>query len=73
MEILYPKDEFEIISEKVEKLGKALKEFKDSGINWRVFNRYLRGLSIPQSDIDSVMGGINKFFGDLGIDLEIPE
>lgn len=62
-----PKTELEKVSASVEKLGEALKLYKESGINWRVFNRYLRGCGIPQADIDAVMEGAEKFFKDLGI------
>lgn len=64
------KDELEKVSAQVEKLGEALKAYKESGINWRVFNRYLRGCGIPQADIDKVLDGTEKFFKDLGVEIK---
>lgn len=67
MFVYYPKDELEKISVSVEKLGEALKAYKESGINWRVFNKYLRGVGCSQSEIDNVMAGAEQFFKDLGM------
>ena len=64
------KDELDKISAKVEKLGEALNAFKESGINWRVFNRYLRGCGISQKEIDTVMDGVESFFKALGIEIK---
>jgi predicted nucleotidyltransferase len=66
MMIYNPKDELEKVSAMVEKLHDAMVAYKKSGINWRVFNRHLRGQGISQSDIDKVMGGVEQFFSDMG-------
>lgn len=67
MFVYHPKDELEKISDAVEKLGSALKAYKESGINWRVFNKYLRGVGCSQSEIDNVLAGTEQFFKDLGM------
>ena len=67
MMIYNPADELENISNRVQKLADALKAYKESGINWTVFNRYLRGHGIAQRDIDSVLGGVESFLKDMGI------
>ena len=68
MMIYRPEDELEQISNRVQKLADALKAYKESGINWRVFNRYLRGHGIAQRDIDSVLNGVESFLQDMGIE-----
>lgn len=60
----------EQISARVQKLGVALRELKNSNISWRVFNYYLRGLGISQGMIDSVLKGVEGFFADMGLDNE---
>lgn len=62
------KDELDKIAANVEKLGEALRAFKESGVNWRIFNRYLRGSGISQKEIDRVMDGVESFFDDLNIE-----
>ncbi len=64
------KDELDKISARVEKLGEALNAFKESGINWRVFNTYLRGKGISQKEINTVMDGVESFFKALGIEIK---
>lgn len=55
------------LSDEVEKMGGALRQFKQNGATWDVFYYYLRGLNIPASHIDSVMDGTKKFFATVGI------
>lgn len=64
------RDELDKISARVEKLGEALNAFKESGINWRVFNLYLRGIGISQKEINTVMDGVESFFKALGIEIK---
>lgn len=67
LEIVNSYDPIENLTEKVEKLGLGLREFKQSGVNWRVFNYYLRGRGISQSMIDTVMRGVDDFFKEVGL------
>lgn len=67
LKIITRYDPVEKLSVDVEKLGAALKEFKASGVNWRVFNYYLRGRGLSQSMIDAVMGEVKDFFKNMGI------
>lgn len=55
------------LTEKVEKMGAALKEFKATGATWDIFNYYMRGKGIAQADIDGVMGVAIEFFKKVGI------
>jgi hypothetical protein len=70
MSVFHPKDQLEKLSDQVEKMGIVLNEYKSSGINWRVFNTYLRGRGISQAAIDDVMDGTKRFFKDIGVDLD---
>lgn len=64
------KDELDKISARVANLGEALNAFKESGINWNVFNTYLRGKGISQKEINTVMNGVESFFDALGIEIK---
>lgn len=70
MEIYSPRDEMERLSMRVRNLGAALRAFKQSGINWNVFIRYMRGCGISQTQIDKVMGGVEAFFEDFDVDID---
>lgn len=70
MELISSYDPIENLSGKVEKLGVALKEFKASGINWNIFKFYLRGRGLSNQLIDNVMGKVEDFFKEAGIDLK---
>ncbi len=67
LEILSAYDPIENLSAKVEKLGMALKEYKESGINWKVFKYYLRGRGLSETMIDNVMGKVEDFFKEVGL------
>lgn len=60
-------DPVEKLGAEVEKIGAALKEFKEGGVSWRVFNYYLRGRGLSQTMIDLVMGEVQDFFRAMGI------
>jgi hypothetical protein len=60
-------DAFEKVSAEVEKIGLALRRFKKSGIDWSVFEYYLRGRGVPQATIDGVVGKVEDFFKKIGI------
>ena len=60
-------DPFEKLSSDVEKMGNALRKFRTSGIDWSVFNYYLRGQGISQNTIDSVIGEVKEFFYKVGL------
>lgn len=60
-------DPFEKIGKDVEKMGLALRKFQKSGIDWDVFNTYLRGKGTPQGTIDAVMGDVKSFFLKVGL------
>ncbi len=60
-------DPFEKISRDVETMGLALRQFEKVGIDWQVFNYYLRGKGIPQTTIDAVMGNVRDFFKRVGL------
>ena len=68
----HTEDVYEIskLSRKVEKLGEAMRAYQESGITWKVFNRYLRGTGIPQGEIDNVMRGVKDFFAQFDIEIE---
>ena len=68
-ELISSYDPIESLSGKVEKLGVALRDFKKSGINWQVFTYYLRGRGLSNTIINNVMGKIDDFFEEAGIDL----
>ena len=67
IELVEKYDPFEKISKDVEKMGLALRKFQKSGIDWDVFNTYLRGKGTPQSRIDAVMGDVKQFFLKVGL------
>lgn len=60
-------DPFEKIGKDVEKMGLALRKFQKSGIDWDVFNTYLRGKGTSQGVIDAVMGDVKSFFLKVGL------
>lgn len=63
------RDELETLSAKIEKMGVALSEFKQSSLNWDIFVYYLKGKGIPKKDLDHVMSGVEDFFTDAGIEI----
>ena len=60
-------DPFEKLGSDVEKMGEAMRKFKNSGISWSIFNYYLRGKGTPQSTIDAVLGDVKEFFVKVGL------
>lgn len=61
-------DEYEPIerlSARVEKMRLAFEEFKENKGNMRILNYYLRGRGINQSEIDTVISGIEEFLKQL--------
>ena len=60
-------DPFEKLSKDVEKMGLALRKFQKSGIDWDVFNTYLRGKGTSQGTIDAVMVDVKSFFLKVGL------
>lgn len=60
-------DPFEKLSGEVEKMGTALKKFKTGGIDWSVFNYYLRGKGLSQNTIDAVLDTTEEFFVKVGL------
>ena len=69
IELVQKYEPIEVLTSRVEKLGRLLEEYKDSGANWEILNYYLRGKGISQIMINSVMKGIKSFFREFGIEL----
>ena len=67
IELVEKYDPFEKISKDVEKMGLALRKFHKSGIDWDVFETYLRGKGISQRVIDAVLGDVKQFFIKVGM------
>ncbi|HEB13754.1 MAG TPA: hypothetical protein ENI13_02105 [candidate division CPR3 bacterium] len=66
MKVVDRYDPFERVSSDVRKMGEAMRRFKESDIDWSVFNFYLRGKGIPQQTINAVIGETEKFFKAMG-------
>ena len=60
-------DPFEKLGADVEKMGIALKKFKQSGIDWSIFTYYLRGRGISAATIEGVMHEVSEFFIKVGL------
>lgn len=69
VQIITSYDPIENLSAKVERLGVALKEFKQSGINWTIFRYYLRGRGLSDTIVNNVMGKVEDFFKEVGLEI----
>lgn len=58
------------LSAEVEKLGRALRDYKKSEGSYEVMMYYLRGRGVSQGSIDEVMKGVKQFFAAAGIDID---
>lgn len=67
LEIITKYEPLEKLSGTVEKIGRLLKEYKQSGMNWKVLNYYLRGRGISQREIDYVLAGVEEFFDQFNL------
>ena len=67
LELVEKYDPLGKISKDVETMGLALRKFQRSGIDWDVFNTYLRGKGAPQETIDAVIGDVKDFFLKIGL------
>lgn len=65
-EIVDEYDPMERLNAKVEKIGAALREFKE-GNTWRLFLTYMRGKGISNQDVEKVVDGIDSFLKDAGV------
>lgn len=67
LKVIEKYDPFEKLGGEVVAMGNALRKFKQSGIDWSVFNFYLRGRGLSQQTIDAVMGDVESFFIKVGL------
>lgn len=60
-------DPYEKLSKDVEKVGLALRDFQKSGIDWDVFETYLRGRGHSWKEIRGFMGSVKDFMQKVGL------
>lgn len=60
-------DPYEKLSKDVEKVGLALRNFQKSGIDWEVFETYLKGRGHSRQEVNGFMGDVNAFFKRIGL------
>ncbi len=60
-------DPYEKISKDVEKMGLALRSFQKSGIDWEVFETYLKGKGFSRDMTQNFMGNVSNFFKKIGL------
>lgn len=60
-------DPYEKISKDVEKIGLALKDFQKSGIDWEVFETYLKGRGHSRQMVQGFMGEVKGFMTKIGL------
>jgi len=60
-------DPYEKVSKEVEKVGLALRAFQKSGIDWSVFETYLKGCGHSRNLIDGFMTDVNGFMKKIGL------
>lgn len=60
-EVISEYDPVERLTKRVEKMKAAFDEFKAHRGSWRVMNYYLRGRGVAQSEIDTVLSGVEEF------------
>ncbi len=61
VELIDSYEPIERLTERVEKMSTAFKDFKTHRGSWTILNYYLRGRGISQAEIDRVLGGVEKF------------
>ena len=66
-ELISEYEPIEKLSGQVERVGNALKEFKESGINWYIFSTYMRGRGISGTLLKRVMKPMKEFFEEVGM------
>lgn len=57
----------EKIAASVERVGLALREFKNGGVSESVFFYYLKGKGHTEKEINAIMGDVKGFFTQIGI------
>lgn len=60
-------DPYQKLSKSVEKVGLALRQFQKTGIDWEVFETYLKGKGHSRSLVDGFMGDVTEFFKKIGL------
>lgn len=60
-------DPYEKLSKDVEKVGLALRAFQKSGIDWEVFETYLKGKGYSRQMVQGFMGEVNDFMKKIGL------
>ena len=60
-------DPYEKLSKEVEKVGLALRQFQKTGIDWDVFETYLKGMGHSRAEVQGFMGDVNRFLEKIGL------
>jgi len=60
-------DPYEKVSKEVEKVGLALRAFQKSGIDWEVFETYLKGCGHSRTEISGFMEDVKSFMTKIGL------
>lgn len=60
-------DAVEKLSKEVERMGQSLRQFEASGVDWDVFETYLKGKGHSRENIRGVMGDVKEFFIKIGL------
>jgi coenzyme F420-reducing hydrogenase beta subunit len=62
VEVISEYEPVERLTARVEKMKQAFTEFQNNRGSMRILNYYLRGRGISQSEIDTVINGLEEFF-----------
>lgn len=57
----------ERLTRSVEDIGRALRAFKKSGVDWDIFTYYLKGKGHTRAEVEALMGDVKEFFRKVGM------